>query len=122
MFTSAETDDNAIMELPYAFVDPTARVEEAAYAGSDVLASGVARHGKFAGPFAPTSDQPWLTITGITNGVVSFAFTATTTNRTAHISLLGQTIAVTQIVPPLPSGTTNLLEGPTAGSDSVVLA
>jgi hypothetical protein len=48
-------------------------------------------------PFAPTSDQSWLTIAGIANGVVSFAFT---TNmgpaRTAHINLLGKTISITQ--------------------------
>src|SRR5208337_4417372 len=75
------------------------------------------------GPFAPVSDSPWLTISGVTNGVVSFAFAAATTNRTAHITLLGQLIAVTQIIVPVYSlGTTDLLEGPAAGSDSVVLA
>ena len=66
-----------------------------------------------------------MTVTGVTNGVVSFAFTANNfANRTAHIALLGQSIAVTQMGPPnyLSVGTTNLLEGPNAGSDSVVLA
>jgi hypothetical protein len=57
-------------------------------------------------PFAPTSDQAWLTITGITNGVVGFAFTANTgsTPRTGHITLLGQPVAITQpaaLTPPI---------------------
>jgi hypothetical protein len=48
-------------------------------------------------PFAPTSDQSWLSITGITNGVVSFSFTANAgPSRTAHIALLGQSIPITQ--------------------------
>ena len=44
-----------------------------------------------SGPFAPASDQPWLTITGVTNGVVSFSFTdiAPATSRVAHINVLG---------------------------------
>jgi hypothetical protein len=52
-------------------------------------------------PFAPTSDEPWLTITGITNGVVSFTF-ATNSGpiRGAKITLLGQTIPIRQSSPP----------------------
>jgi hypothetical protein len=50
-----------------------------------------------APPFAPTNDQSWLTITGITNGVVSYAFPANPGfNRLAHITLLGQSITITQ--------------------------
>jgi hypothetical protein len=38
-----------------------------------------------------------LTISGVTSGVVNFSFTANTgPARTAHITLLGQTIPVTQ--------------------------
>ncbi len=118
----ADSFNAAIKELPKAFVDPTSRVEETAYAGSDVLPVVLPATADLTGPFAPVSDSSWLTISDATNGVVSFAFTATSTNRMAHISLLGQTIAVTQIIPPPSLGTTNLLEGPTAGSDSVVLA
>ncbi|HVV72527.1 MAG TPA: hypothetical protein VHI52_13690 [Verrucomicrobiae bacterium] len=50
-------------------------------------------------PFTPTSDQPWLTVTGATSGVVSFAFSATASNRTGHITVLGQNVPVTQTVP-----------------------
>ena len=91
----ADTSDYAIKELPCAFVDPTAKLEGAA-AGSDALPMVLPFTANLLPPFAPTSDQLWLTITGVTNGVVSFAFTATTTNRTAHITLLGQAISVTQ--------------------------
>jgi DNA-binding beta-propeller fold protein YncE len=117
---------NVIAELPYAFVDPTPRLESLA-AGSDSLPAVLPVTENLLPPFAPTSDEPWLTITGITNGVVSFSFTATTANRTGAISLFGQTIYVGQgaITPPPPSTTTlatnALLVGPAAGSDSVVL-
>jgi len=53
-------------------------------------------------PLVPTSNLPWLSIAGIANGTVSFAFSATTSNRTANITLLGQPIAITQaaVLPP----------------------
>lgn len=99
----ADYGNHAIKELPRAFVDPTARVEPAA-AGSDVLPVVLPATQNLRAPFAPASDQPWLTISGVANGVVSFAFTAnpTVTSRTAHITLLGQTIAVTQSAPVTP--------------------
>jgi sugar lactone lactonase YvrE len=92
----ADTWNSAIKEQPRAFVDPTARVESAA-AGSDTLPVVLPASASLTASFAPSSDQSWLTITGVTNGAVSFSFAATATNRTAHITLLGQTIAVTQI-------------------------
>jgi DNA-binding beta-propeller fold protein YncE len=92
----ADTYDNAIKELPHAFVDPTAKLEGLA-AGNDALPVVLPATANLLIPFAPTSDQTWLTIAGITNGVVSFGFTANTgPARTAHISLLGQTISITQ--------------------------
>ena len=117
----ADTINNAIKELPHAFVDPTAK-SETPFAGNDTLPVVLPASANLTGPFAPVSDSPWLTITGSASGVVSFAFTATTTNRTANITLLGQTIPVTQIGPTYSLGTTNLLEGNLAGSDSVVLS
>jgi len=95
----ADTYNNAIKELPYAFVDPTSRLESAA-AGSDALPMVLPATENLLAPFAPTSDQPWLAITGVTNGVVSFSFAVNTGPvRTAHIGLLGQTISVTQGAP-----------------------
>ncbi len=104
-------------------MDTAVKIETAA-AGSDALPVVLPATANLTGPFAPVSDSSWLTITGVTNGVVSFAFTANNSaNRTAHITVLGQSITVTQLGPPdfLPWATTNLLEGPTAGSDSVLL-
>jgi streptogramin lyase len=94
---------NAIKELPRAFVNPTAFTEGAA-AGSDSLPVVLPAAENLSGPFAPGSDQSWLTISGVTNGVVSFSFTANTTTapRTANITLLGQTIPITQSAAPLP--------------------
>lgn len=87
---------NAVFELPRAFVDPTARVESP-LAGNDVLPVVLPASENLGGPFAPTNDQPWLAITGVTNGVVSYSFTLNTgAPRTAHISLLGESIPVVQ--------------------------
>ena len=96
----ADTLNNAIKELPRAFVNPTAKWESAV-AGSDVLPVVLPVTANLLAPFAPTSDQPWLIISGITNGMVSFTFSANTgsTNRTANITLLGQPIAITQVAP-----------------------
>jgi len=89
--------NQAIYELPRAFVDPTARFVGPA-AGTGTLPAVLPVTANLRDPFAPTSDQPWLTITGVTNGVVSFAYTAYsgTTNRTANIALLTRIISITQ--------------------------
>jgi hypothetical protein len=90
-------ESNTLVELPHAFVDPTPRLEGLA-AGNDALPMVLPSAANLLPPFSPTSDQSWLTITGITNGVVSFSFTDNTTgpSRTANITLLGQTIPITQ--------------------------
>ncbi|HEY1663300.1 MAG TPA: BACON domain-containing carbohydrate-binding protein [Verrucomicrobiae bacterium] len=118
----ADTSDNAVKEFPRAFVDASPKSEPAA-AGTDVLPVVLPAGENLAGPFAPVSDQSWLTITGVTNGVVSYAFAANTTinSRTANLTLLGQNIAVTQSGTVI-LGSTNLWEGPGSGSDSVVLS
>jgi sugar lactone lactonase YvrE len=106
-----------VRELPHAFVDPTAKTEGPA-AGSHVLPGVLPATANLLAPFAPTSDQPWLTVTGITNGVVSFAFEANTgsSNRTAHITLLGQPISITQTAPVTPP----TLIGPTVLSNGTI--
>jgi DNA-binding beta-propeller fold protein YncE len=92
----ADTDNNDIKELPVAFVNPTPRLEGLA-AGSDILPALLPTHENLSAPFTPTSDQAWLTVTGITDGEVSFSFTANTgLSRMAHVTLLGQPISVTQ--------------------------
>jgi hypothetical protein len=111
----ADFGNGVIKELPRAFVDPTPRWEPAG-AGSDVLPVVLPPTVNLRAPFAPTSDQTWLTITGITNGVVGFAFTANTgsTARTNYITLLGQRIVITQqaaLTAPIVIGTTSLGNG-----------
>ena len=115
-------DNGLIYEQPYAFVDPTAKFESA-FAGTDALGAVVPATANLLPPFNPSSDQSWLTITGVTNGVVSYSFTENpNSTRTGHIALLGQSIPVTQIGPAYSTGTGAILVGPTAGSNSVVLA
>ena len=119
----AEWGNRAIRELARAFVDPTARTETTD-AGTDLLPAVVPATANLSGPFAPTSDQSWLTISGVGNGVVSFAFTANpSVSRLAHLTLLGTNIAIAQagsITANL--GTNALTEQGAAGSDSVALA
>jgi DNA-binding beta-propeller fold protein YncE len=114
-----DSDNNALKELPYAFVDSTPWSESLA-AGNEALRPVLPSTENLFPPFAPGTDQPWLTISGITNDAVSFSFTTSTSNRTAHIGLLGQAISVTQFGPFL--ATAARVEGPAAGIDSVVLA
>src|ERR1039458_3640813 len=82
---AADTYNNAIEELPHAFVDPTARLETAD-AGTGTLPVVLPATESLFAPFTPTSDQSWLTISDITNGVVTFSFTANFgSSRTAHL-------------------------------------
>lgn len=109
--------DGDIMELSYnLFADLTPR-SESEVAGTvawPVLLPVTANYD--AG-----SDQPWLTINGITNGVLSVSFTANTSgaSRTANISLVNQVIPFTQSSLSYSLGTDLLFEGPTAGTDTV---
>ena len=118
----ADTDNNKIKELPRAYVVPTP-ITESSSPGQDSLPVVLPITENLGAPFAPTSSQPWLSITGVTGGAVGFAFAANFggTSRTAEITVLGQNIAVTQqAYLGLASGTR--LEGAAAGMDSVVLA
>jgi sugar lactone lactonase YvrE len=118
------TDDyyNYIEEQPRAWTDPTPRQESAA-SGVDALPPVVPSTENLLPPFTPTSDQPWLTITGITNDIVSFSVSANSgLGRIGHITVLGQSVPILQAGTVITLGETNRVEGPAAGSDSVVLA
>jgi len=92
----ADTGNNAAEEMPFVFVGP-ASLSEPLAAGSDTLLAVVPASTSLVGIFAPSSNQSWLTIGAIANGIVNFSFTANTSSaRTAQISLLGQQISVTQ--------------------------
>jgi streptogramin lyase len=115
----ADTVNNAIKELPRAFVS-TKPISEAAGAGADQILPVLPTTQSLTGVFAPTSDQSWLTIGSTDDGVVHFSFTANSgiTSRTAHLTVLGQQITITQ-APPLEAAF--LLEGPAAGADSDIV-
>jgi uncharacterized repeat protein (TIGR01451 family) len=87
---------DAIYEIPYAFVGP-ANLTEPPSAGTDSLLPVLPSMASLAGVFAPTSDQSWLSIGTVANGVIGFSFTANpTTSRVANIAVLGQQITVMQ--------------------------
>jgi streptogramin lyase len=117
----ADTGHEAIKELPRAFIDPTSKLEGLG-SGSDTLPAVVSATTNLLATLPPTSDSAWLTITGVTNGLVSYSFTSTATNRTGHINLLGQAVSITQGEPAFALGTSSIVETSGEGSDSVVLA
>ena len=124
IYASQGPQRDRIETLPRALVDPTPRFVGYA-AGSDSLPVVLPTTANLRGPFAPTSNQPWLTIGGATNGVISFSFAANTSssNRVASIDVLGQDVSVTQSAAPFDSslGTTNIIVGSSSGTDSIVL-
>jgi len=93
----ADTSNNAVKEQIVGYLAlSTTLVTEGSAAGSDSVTANVL---PVTIPVTATSNQPWLTITGISNGVISFSFAANNTgaNLTAQIMVLGQTVAVTQL-------------------------
>ncbi len=92
----ADTNDNAIREYGVAYLSlggPSG--VEGPEAGSDSFSALVL---PAATPLNPTSDQPWLTVTGAAGGVVSFSFSSneSSSSRTAHVYVLGQPVTITQ--------------------------
>ena len=111
----ADTFDSAVKELPRVYVNTVSKSEPFS-AGTDQLSVVVPQTANLTGVFAPISDQSWLTIGGVNNGVVNFSFAANTTGatRTAHITLLGQSIAVTQNLPAVTSPTVSIITSTSA--------
>ena len=92
----AAANHDVILKLPCAFLDTTSKFENMA-AGSDTLPPVVPATQNLNPPFFPTTDAQWLTVTNVTNGIVSFSFTANSgPTRVGHINVLGQQIDVTQ--------------------------
>ena len=91
----SDTYNNAVKAdyLGYLLLGAIGRNETSA-SGSDSISVQVLPAGL---PVAASSDQSWLTITGTGGGAIAFSYTANSGSaRTAHISVLGQTITVTQ--------------------------
>jgi sugar lactone lactonase YvrE len=103
-------DGNRLLEGPNAFVN-SQPVFEPVTAGTDSLPAVIPATAPL---FTTASDQPWLSITGTANGIVSFSFAANASGaaRVAHISVLGVPITVTQVA----SATTALAISATGGS------
>ena len=118
-----DSNNNAVKELPRAYLNTAAKLETSG-AGTDQLSVVVPSTATLTGAFAPTSDQSWLTIGSVANGVVNFSFSvnpSASAARTANITLLGQAIGVTQAAAPATLGTTSLVEAPFAGNDSDIV-
>jgi hypothetical protein len=114
------------VELLNAFAGPATLIEPPT-AGTDSLLPVLPSTATLTGVYAPISDQGWLTIGTIANGVVSFSFTANTssTARTAHISLLGQQVTVIQNGPVLSvakSHTGNFTQGQNGATYAVTVS
>jgi sugar lactone lactonase YvrE len=103
----ADTAHQVLKEMPAAYVDPSARSENNA-AGADGLPTVLPISENLLPPFAPTSDQPWLTVNGITNGVVNFSFPDNYGfGRVGNLNVLGWTIPINQnlgVIPPVLTG------------------
>jgi DNA-binding beta-propeller fold protein YncE len=122
----ADTGNSAIKEYSPGFIGP-ASFSESSAAGTDHLLPVLPT----STPLQATSDQTWLTIGSVVNGVLSFSFTANTTAsaRVAHITVLGRSITVTQAAPSpaaglTPSGLTFALQtvGVTSAAQTIKLS
>ena len=93
----ADTGNDMIKALPRVYI-PGNAFNESAAAGSDTMYPVLPTTASLTGVFAPTSDQEWLKIDQVSNGVVRLSFSANNTGagRTGHLIVLGQKINVTQ--------------------------
>ncbi len=117
-----ETTPSRLLAIPNSWVDPSPRFVGVT-AGTDTLPPVLPASTKLDGVFAPTSDQPWLTVESVAGGVVRYAFAANTTglDRVAHISLLGNSIPVQQSAGMVALGARAAVVGPEATHGSVLV-
>ncbi len=117
----ANTGNNSIREMPRAFVDTTTRLEPAV-GGSDLLQVALPTSVNLLPPFAPTSNQSWLTLGAVSNGIVTINFTNNFGNaRTANLTVLGLTVPITQAAPAFTLATNAASVGAAPGTNSVAL-
>ena len=117
----ASTGNNSVRAMPRAFVDPTTRLESAG-AGSDTWLVALPTSVNLLPPFAPTSNQPWLTLSTVSNGVVTVNFTNNFgASRTANVTVLGVTVPVTQAAPTFNLATNAIAVAPASSTNSVAL-
>ena len=116
----ANSQGHSIEELKHAFVDANP-VEVTKTAGETALPAVLPTNVDLFGSFAPSTDQSWLSVRGVTNGVVELSFAETSSNRTGTVAVLGQYIQVTQCGPTFSLGVATMLVSPGAGSNSISL-
>jgi DNA-binding beta-propeller fold protein YncE len=98
----SDSGNFAVEALPRAFMSPTNKFVNH-LAGAEVLPIVLPFNANLRAPFAPISTQPWLTVTGITNGVISFAYAANPgAARSASLIVFGQTNTINQAALPVP--------------------
>jgi len=120
----SDFNNGAIKELPYAYVDPRPKFEPAELT-VDTLPVVLPATENLLPPFAPilTPSLAWLFYGGSPNGVVKFLVSANPgAPRAGTISVLGTNIAINQAGSYFALGTTNLLIGPAAGSNTITAA
>ena len=96
----ADTNDNAIQELSKAYLFISAgSLTEPSKAGTASFSYQVMPANTAV---TATSNQPWLTITSTAGGTISFSFLPNISgiSRSAQITVLGQTVTVTQSADP----------------------
>jgi streptogramin lyase len=111
----ADFGNDLIKELPHAYVDGSAKFEPAT-AGTDSLGVILPPDQSLEAPFAPSVNQPWLSIASTAGGVVTFNYEANTNTaaRAGFITVLGQNIFVQQdgiVLPPVFTGIELLTNG-----------
>jgi DNA-binding beta-propeller fold protein YncE len=92
----ADSNNSAIKKYTAVYLSlGAASRNEGAAAGTDSISFQVLPANN---ALTATSNQSWLTITGTSGGAIGFSFTANTSlsSRSAQITVLGQTVTVTQ--------------------------
>ncbi len=91
----ADTGDNAIKEYTAVYLSLGAAGTLGAPAGTGSISYQVL---PASTPLIAISKQSWLTITGVSGGLIGFSYSANTSinSRTAQITVLGQVVTVTQ--------------------------
>jgi len=92
----SDRNHNAIQKVTFGYVSfSSTSLTENSPAGADSVTAQVL---PASIPLTASSNQSWLTITGVTGGTVNFAFQANASlaSRVAQISVLGQPVTVTQ--------------------------
>jgi hypothetical protein len=107
------SNGNGITKRVRAFVDTSAKFVPLT-AGSDSLPVVLPPSTYLGFFFAPQTNQTWLSINGVANGVVNFSFSSSTLSRTGQIALLNLSVPVIQtfiVSSPVLTGAKRLTNG-----------